>query len=413
MNIHYLMQHISYSLHTIVRNYGEDQKLQESFCGRPDFTDNRFFGAYPDFTDSRFGGAYLEQRLLFGPSETMPLLLSVGDKLVYAGITVPGHHFIIGPVKFKTPVRLIHCAEQPDIDHVFLDTVPFCDFKDLAVNVLLIHNLFREQTLHERDLILFNCIETSLDTQIQRHFSDLLFENREASRVHNPYDQELREFSSIENGDIEQLEQSWAEDYTGNIGILAKDRVRSWKNIGIVVITLASRAAIRGGILPEISFSLSDIYINKVEEASDPASITHLLRQAEYRYTKMVREQKEQQSGMGDKEKNPHIRRCKDYIFAHLHDRLFVQEIADYLGMNPGYLSELFHKCEGISIKDFILKEKIKLAKNMLTYSGYSYIEIAAYLGFSSQSHLGKQFKKLTGFTPGEYRNTYGVKSIN
>ncbi|MFQ7552229.1 MAG: hypothetical protein ACLRMZ_20365 [Blautia marasmi] len=43
MNIHYLMQHISYSLHTIVRNYGEDQKLQESFCGRPDFTDNRFF----------------------------------------------------------------------------------------------------------------------------------------------------------------------------------------------------------------------------------------------------------------------------------------------------------------------------------------------------------------------------------
>ena len=83
MNIHYLMQHISYSLHTIVRNYGEDQKLQESFCGRPDFTDNRFFGAYPDFTDSRFGGAYLEQRLLFGPSKTMPLLLSVGDKLVY------------------------------------------------------------------------------------------------------------------------------------------------------------------------------------------------------------------------------------------------------------------------------------------------------------------------------------------
>ena len=70
MNIPYLMQHISYSLHTIVRNYGKDQKLQESFCGRPDFTDSRFFEPY------------LEQRLLFRPSETLPLLLSVGDKLV-------------------------------------------------------------------------------------------------------------------------------------------------------------------------------------------------------------------------------------------------------------------------------------------------------------------------------------------
>ena len=59
-----------------------------------------------------------------------------------------------------------------------------------------------------------------------------------------------------------------------------------------------------------------------------------------------------------------------------------------------------------------ILREKIGLAKNMLTYSGYSYIEIAAYLGFSSQSHLGKQFKKLTGFTLSEYRNTYGVRQF-
>lgn len=82
------------------------------------------------------------------------------------------------------------------------------------------------------------------------------------------------------------------------------------------------------------------------------------------------------------------------------------------MGMNPGYLSELFHKCEGMSIKNFILREKIGLAKNMLTYSGYSYIEIAAYLGFSSQSHLGKQFKKLTGFTLSEYRNTYGVRQF-
>ena len=98
---------------------GKIKSCRRASADAPILRTTVFFGAYPDFTDSRFGGAYLEQRLLFGPSKTMPLLLSVGDKLVYAGITVPGHHFIIGPVKFKTPVRLIHCAEQPDIDHVF------------------------------------------------------------------------------------------------------------------------------------------------------------------------------------------------------------------------------------------------------------------------------------------------------
>lgn len=65
----------------------------------------------------------------------------------------------------------------------------------------------------------------------------------------------------------------------------------------------------------------------------------------------------------------------------------------------------------GISLSRYILREKIERAKNLLTYSEYSYIEIATYLGFSSQSHLGAQFKKITGFTLLQYRNTYGVNN--
>ncbi|MGF0017119.1 helix-turn-helix domain-containing protein [Sporofaciens sp. SGI.106] len=60
----------------------------------------------------------------------------------------------------------------------------------------------------------------------------------------------------------------------------------------------------------------------------------------------------------------------------------------------------------------FIQKEKISLAKNLLIYSHYSYIEIATYLGYSSQSHLGKQFKEETGFTLRKYRELYGMKDF-
>ena len=51
-----------------------------------------------------------------------------------------------------------------------------------------------------------------------------------------------------------------SETYEGEIGILAKDPLRSAKNVAIGNITLASRAAIRGGMSTEKSFSLADSF---------------------------------------------------------------------------------------------------------------------------------------------------------
>lgn len=48
--------------------------------------------------------------------------------------------------------------------------------------------------------------------------------------------------------------------------------------------------------------------------------------------------------------------------------------------------------------------------QKLLIYSDYSYSEIASYLGYASQSHLGKQFKDMTGMTLRQYRELYGVK---
>ena len=84
--------------------------------------------------------------------------------------------------------------------------------------------------------------------------------------------------------------------------------------------------------------------------------------------------------------------------------------MAEELEINPSYLSQCFKSWEGISMKQFILREKIRLCKNMLTYSPYSCSAIAAYLGFSSQSHLGKLFKKETGNTFSAYLNRVRIE---
>lgn len=243
-----------------------------------------------------------------------------------------------------------------------------------------------------------------------KKFSDLLFTNRELGIAHNPYDQELREMTSIEQGDLDTLYKSLHEDYPGKIGRLAKDDLRNVKNLAIVNVTLACRAAIRGGVMPEISFSLSDTLIQSVEECTDIETVYQLMTALKYQYARMVSEIKNSRNGKTARDENYHVKRCKDYIFTHLHGKLTLTQIADALSLNASYLSDLFHHCEGVSITEFIRNEKINLAQNLLIYSDYSYSEIAAYLGFASQSHLGSQFKKTVGMTLREYREIYGVK---
>ena len=181
-----------------------------------------------------------------------------------------------------------------------------------------------------------------------------------------------------------------------------------------MVTTLACRASIRGGVLPEIAYSLSDIHIQKLDSMQNPAALYPLIRTFEMEYnTTCTRLKKtDRHPNRKKREGNPTVEQCKDYIFKHLHEKIRIPDIARELYLNPNYLSNLFRRHEGISIVDFVAQEKFKLVKNLLTYSNYSYIEIASYLGFSSQSHLGKQFKAQTGMTLKQYRDKYHVREF-
>lgn len=402
MNHCYLMKHISYHLHTYVQRFSTDFSCAESFCGRIRFQDR--------FTPDELMSFFTARKDMDLES---PVFLSFNQQIVYAFVPVPGHYFIIGPVRFSDEVYLRYQEETRLADNGWLQTVPVCTFKDLASDTLLIFNLYQEEQLDESALVTENCIRQETDAQLQAHFSELVFENREQGRRHNPYDQEFRECASIEHGDLEQLKRAIKEDYLGELGTLAKNPIRHTRNLGIVVITLASRAAIRGGLPYEIAYSLSDSSIQKLEESSDIPTLFHIFRSAEFRYAQMVKDLNEQKAGMAHKDKNPHINRCKDYIFSHLHDKICVQDIAEELKINANYLSELFHQCEKMTLTDFIRREKINLVKNLLIYSRYSCSEIATYLGFSSQSHMGKQFKACMGMTPYEYRRVYGVREFD
>ncbi|MDO4338538.1 MAG: AraC family transcriptional regulator [Eubacteriales bacterium] len=247
-----------------------------------------------------------------------------------------------------------------------------------------------------------NGIEELDIAQAKSQVSEVIFQRQEWELPHNPYDQELREMDSIRRGDVEMLKQSLSEAYRGEIGQLARDPIRQAKNIAICVITLASRAAIEGGMLPEEAFSMVDGYILKIEDMDNSVKIQVMARQAEYQFAERVAEIHE------NTQKNELVERTKNYIFQNLHSEIIIGEIGRKIGVNTSYLSNLFHKTEGITIQQYIRREKIRLAENMLRYSEYDSKEIANYLSFCSQSYFGSVFKEHTGMSPVKYRNKYG-----
>ncbi len=238
---------------------------------------------------------------------------------------------------------------------------------------------------------------------VKKKTDDFLFNQWETQRKHHSYAQEQRLLEQISTGDLEGLRRVRKESLGGDYGVLAKDKLRSYKNLGVSMITLYTRAAAAGGLNYELALTLSDAYICQMEEATKWEEVIQIANIAAEDFTIRVN---------GYKSANQiHllVEKCQDIIFSRLHSKISVQELAGELKVNPDYLSRLFHECMGMTIVEFIQEEKVKLAKNMLVYSTYSLEEIAYYLGFASQSHFGKVFKQITKMSPGYYRKTYKV----
>lgn len=78
--------------------------------------------------------------------------------------------------------------------------------------------------------------------------------------------------------------------------------------------------------------------------------------------------------------------------------------LAEKLDHSYGYLSNLFSEITYTSIENYIIIQKIELAKNMIINNQMTLTEIAYKLNYSSVAHLSTQFKNITGITPSAFQ---------
>lgn len=218
--------------------------------------------------------------------------------------------------------------------------------------------------------------------------------------LHNPYQHEQKKLGSIRAGNLKLLEECQNEVWPGEIGQLADNPLRQEKNLSIVVISIACRAAIDGGVAPQKAFSMSDVFISNIERMTQVLPIQAAVVEYEREFARAVEQVKH------DSEHNRYVERAKEYVAEHIDESIRVVQIGEALGINENYLTGLFHKYEGITLQHYIRKEKVRQAKELLLYSSYSCSEIAALLCFSTQSHFSSAFKREVGMTPAKYRES-------
>lgn len=247
-------------------------------------------------------------------------------------------------------------------------------------------------TIRETELLM---LKTGAE---QRRTKRVYAEETSERQAHNTLAIENMLMDIVSRGDTAALKSRLIEASAVQSGTIAKDQLRQFRNVFIVTSTLASRAAIRGGMREDDAFSLSDAYIQRVELLTSHEKILNLQFHMLLEYTEQV---EQLHRGMHTTKLTLDV---ANYVRHHLSEPIGVDAMAEELYLSRPYLSAKFKQETGMTLTDYILNEKTEEAKRLLRYSDKSASAIASYLGFSSHGHFIKVFKKYAGLTPQEYR---------
>ena len=264
------------------------------------------------------------------------------------------------------------------------------------------HMLNNGEMLEISDIAIYDEEQAALKASVEERRMERFYEEVDQPREpHNTLALEEALMGIVRKGDTTAL-KGWLNSAPAvHCGTIAGDQIRQLRNVFIVTATLASRAAIRGGMSEDDAFTMSDGYIRRVELLTDYAKIMNLQYHMLLEYTEQV------ETLHRGRHPTKLATDVANYVRHHLSEAISVERMAEEFYMSRPYLSTKFRQEAGETLTDFILNEKTEEAKRLLRYSDKSAAAISAYLGFSSTAHFSRVFKKYAGVTPREYRE-YG-----
>ena len=137
-----------------------------------------------------------------------------------------------------------------------------------------------------------------------------------------------------------------------------------------------------------------DFYYKKAMNPKDEEDV--------YEYLDYIAELNIESSG--EEESGDIVKDICSYIDENLGNELTRDEIAGRFFLSKDYISHIFKDTMGVSLIDYINKEKIRVAKHLLKTTGLPIGIVSSKVGYSNFAYFSRVFKKYEGVSPNEYR---------
>jgi AraC family transcriptional regulator len=98
------------------------------------------------------------------------------------------------------------------------------------------------------------------------------------------------------------------------------------------------------------------------------------------------------------------LRRIIELIHAKLDDELSLGEMAQSVGLSTAHFARMFRKSTGETPHQFVLRQRLERAREMLRAPGARVLDVAVACGFKTQQHFAQVFRDVCGISPTGYR---------
>ena len=215
-----------------------------------------------------------------------------------------------------------------------------------------------------------------------------------------PFDKEHELIEAIVDGD-KQRASGLLNDLLGYIFFSSAGNFEIIRARVFELTVLLSRAAVDGGADPNQIFGMNYTYIRQINQLSSIDQLCIWLSEVMNKFTDYV-------FRFSDVKHIDVIRKAVDYIRKNHQNKISLEEVANHVYLSPSYFSKIFKDEMNCNFNAYLNAVRVEKSKQLLILDKISLIDIAGTVGFEDQSYFSKVFKKMTGVTPGKYRELRG-----
>ena len=160
----------------------------------------------------------------------------------------------------------------------------------------------------------------------------------------------------------------------------------------------------RDEMLAHLSFACAEMLSARTAgNAKRVAAFAHLLAiHIAEKYTNIASQRPDYRGGLPI----ARLRKIEDYVHAHLAESISIETLAKLVELSPFHFSRMFKQTTGMTPLQFVTRERIVRAQQLIRETSRSLIEIALEVGYTSPSHFAQVFRRVVGVAPTEFRGT-------